>query len=234
MSPSAALTGTLDDFLLPDLLALLAGTGQTGVVEFSGTTPGMIVLVGGELTLALSEAGPTLQQVAIGSGITTADGWESAHLNSLKGTPLVDALIAGGADPDFLGAVLYEQTVGAVFEFLLPSSDRFAFLPGATHRLGERYRLPVDEVLAAAEQRVEAWKIIAEAVPSTSMVMRLVRALPAESVTIDGGDWRVLSLVDGHASIATIVRTLGMSAFAVCGILHRLLQAGLVEAAPGT
>ena len=231
MSPSAALSGTLTDLPLADLFTLLARTRQTGVVEFSGATPGMIVFIDGAVTLALSDTGPTLQQVVIGSGITTVDGWETAHLTSLKGTPLTDALTAEGADPEFLETILYEQTVGAVFEFLLPSGDEFAFLAGASHPIGARYRFATDALLAEAEQRVEVWKVIAEVIPSTSSIMRLARDLGVASLTIDAGDWRVLSLVDGRASIADIVRTLGMSAFAVCGVLHRLAIAGAVEPA---
>jgi hypothetical protein len=64
--------------------------------------------------------------------------------------------------------------------------------------------------------------------------MRLARELPRAKLTVTADEWHVLSRVDGNATIADIIRELGMSAFAVCAVLHRLLQAGAVEQAPDT
>ena len=52
----------------------------------------------------------------------------------------------------------------------------------------------------------------------------------APTITIAAEDWRILALVDGRSSVADIIGSLGMSAFAVCGVLHRLMTAGAVEA----
>src|SRR5207253_2812122 len=106
------------------------------------------------------------------------------------------------------------------------------FLEGATHPLGDRFRFAPADLLAEADQRVHVWRVIAESIPSTAAVMRLVRELAPASVTIGRDDWRVLSLVDGHTTIADLIRALGMSAFAVCVVLHRLVQQGVVEQVP--
>lgn len=229
MSSRAALSGSLRDLPLPDLLALVGATHQPGVVEFSGIGSGLLVLAPDGITLALSDAGPTLQQVVVGSGLTDSDGWEAAHLAALKGTALAQALVDGGVEPDRLESVLREQIVGALFELLVAADAEFAFLPGATHPIGAVYVFPTDELLADAQARLEAWKIIAEAIPSVSTVMRLTRELPHPDVTISGDDWRVLARVDGRTSIEALIRELGMSSFAVCGVLHRLVLAGAVE-----
>ena len=71
-----ALRGTVDELPLPDLLHLLESTKQSGMVELTGNNPGVIVFEGGEVTLALSAMGPTLQQVFIGSGLTTGEVWD--------------------------------------------------------------------------------------------------------------------------------------------------------------
>jgi hypothetical protein len=71
--------------------------------------------------------------------------------------------------------------------------------------------------------------MIADAIPSTAMVMRLCYEAPQEVVSIPADDWRVLAWVDGQRSIAELIRALGMSAFAVCAVLHRLLVSGIVE-----
>jgi hypothetical protein len=232
MSPRAALSGSLQELPLVDLLPLLSGKQRNGVVELSGASAGVVVIDGGAVTLALADDGPTLQQVIVGSGIASADGWEQAHNASLLGTGIADALLDGGADDGMLEVVLREQTVGALFEFLLPSDTDFVFLEGATHPIGSRYRFDAGQLLDEASARVEGWKVIAETIPSTAMVMRIARELREPSISIAAEDWRVLALVDGRTTVADIIRALGMSAFTVCGVLHRLAHAGCVEPVP--
>jgi hypothetical protein len=227
-----ALQGTVGDLPLADLLQLLAGTGQTGILELTGETPGLVAFHEGSVTLAISAMGPTLQQVFIGSGLTTAEQWEELTAAADGGTPLSTSLLASGVDEERLRAVLYDHTVGAVFELMLPSEDAFAFVAGEHHPIGTAFPFPVDELLEDAGQRVEAWKVIADAIPSTSIRMRLARDIPRAKLTVSADEWHVLSRVDGRATIADIIRELGMSAFAVCAVLHRLLQAGAVEPAP--
>jgi hypothetical protein len=221
--------GSLDTLSLPDLLQLLSSTNQSGVIEFRGRTPGVLVLNSGKVVLGLSEGGPTLQQVFIGSGLTTADGWWAASERARATGSLADAVIEAGASPDQVRDVLYEQTVSVTFELLLPSDDEFVFTPGATHPIGATFRFEPDELLADATARVEAWKQIADAVPSTSVVMRPVRVAPTEEVTLSAQEWAVLALLDGRRSVAELVHELGMSAFTVCFVLHGLRTAGLVE-----
>ncbi len=231
MSNRAALSGSLTDLPLGDLLALLSGPTHSGVVELAGAAGGLIVIEKGAVTLALADDGPTLAQVAIGSGLATPEMWEHAYATALKGRSLAAALIDEGVDPATLESVLRDHVVGALFEFLLPSDTSFAFLPGATHMIGTRYRFEAQALVADAARRVEVWKTVAESIPSTAMVVQLSRSLPGDSITISTEDWRVLSLVDGRTSVADIVRSLGVSAFTVCEVLHRLLQSGCIEAA---
>ena len=139
--------------------------------------------------------------------------------------------MAEGADPGELEAALREQAVSALFEFVLPSETRFSFVPDAHHPLGDRFTFSSPQLIDEASRRIDAWRVIADAIPSTAMVMRLVPEAPSAIVSVPADDWRVLSLVDGHRSIAGIIESLGMSAFAVCGVVHRLILSGLVESA---
>lgn len=228
----ADLQGTVAELPVADLLALLAGTRQTGLLELTGANPGVVAFEDGAITIALSAMGPTLQQLCIGSGLTTAERWDEVVATADAGGSLADALVSSGVDEERAQAVLYDHTVGAVFELMLPSDDSFAFKAGERHPIGDRFAFPVDEVLADAGQRVDAWKVIAEAIPSVSMCMRLTRHLPRNELLITADQWHVLSRVDGRATIADIIRELGMSAFAVCAVLHHLLVAGAVEPVP--
>jgi hypothetical protein len=229
MPASNALSGSLRDLPVADLLSLLADTGQTGILELRGAVPGFIALDHGWLTLAAAGESLSLQQVVVGSGIASVDEFQQAHLSSRRGVPLVDALIRRGARADRLESVLREQIVGALFEFVLPSDTYFVFLPNLVHPVGNRFRFHPGEVVTEAARRIAAWRMIADAIPSTAMVMRLCPEAPGEVVSVSADDWRVLARVDGHHTIAELIRSLGMSAFAVCAVLHRLLVSGIVE-----
>lgn len=231
LTARVALTGTLSDLPLGDLLAWVGSADPLGVVELSGGAAGTIVLVDGHIALASADDGPTLEQMVIGSGAISAEGWAGAHAAVRAGRDLADALVDEGADPERLDAALREQTVGALFEFLVPGETAFAYLPGATHALGGRFAFDPAEVIDEALARVAAWKVIAEAIPSTSATMRLARQIDPPSIAITAEDWRILALVDGRSTVADIINDLGMSAFAVCGVLHRLMISGAVEIA---
>jgi hypothetical protein len=230
MSNKAALTGTLSDLPLADLLAWVGGANPLGVVELAGGAVGSIVLVDGRIALATADDGPTLAQMVIGSAAISADGWDAAQARVREGHDLAEALVEAGADPERLVGALREQTVGALFEFLVPGETRFTYVPGASHPLGGRFSFEPGDVIDEARARVGAWKVIAAAIPSTSVVMQLTRQLDTPSIAITAEDWRILALVDGRSSVADIISNLGMSAFAVCGVLHRLMMAGAVEA----
>jgi hypothetical protein len=229
VSPAAALTGSLRELELAEILEWVAVAGRDGVVEFRGAAPALLALHRGDIVVALADDGPSIHQTMVGSGVATEEMWDEAHRSSLRGSTLADALVEAGADPDRLDAALFDQSAGTVMELLLPSDTTFAFLPGATHPVGHRYRHPAGEVIAEARRRVEAWKDISGTIPSTALVMRLAPEPPGErSVTVDADDWRVLARVDGHRSVADVISELGMSAFTVCAVLHRLAGQGLV------
>ncbi len=230
MTARAALTGTLRDLPLADLLAWVGRADPRGVVSLSGGAAGTIVLVEGRIALATAADGPTLAQMVIGSAAITSDGWDTAQVAVRSGRDLADALLDAGADEARLVGALREQTVGALFEFLVPGETAFAYHAGESHALGGRFAFEPAEVIAEAQARVGAWKVIAEAIPSVSVVMHLARQLDTPSIAITAEDWRILALVDGRSSVADIISKLGMSAFAVCGVLHRLMMAGAVEA----
>ena len=231
MSGRAALSGDLADLPLLDLLAWVGAASPRGTIELAGGAVGTIELVDGRIALASADDGPTLAQMVIGSGAISADGWESSSRAADGGADLADALIDAGADPELLAGALREQTVGALFEFLVPGETSFTYTPEASRSLGGRFAFESADVVDEARARVEAWKVIAEAIPSVSVVMRLTRQLDAPTISVAADDWRILALVDGRATVADIIRELGMSAFAVCGVLHRLMLAGAVEAA---
>jgi hypothetical protein len=229
MSRSTALSGSLRDLPGGELVSLLRATGQTGIVELRGAVPGFVGLDRGWLTVASAGENLSVEHLVVGSGAASPETFRQAQLMTQRGLPLMDALVRCGAPAERLEAVVREQIIGALFELVLPSDTWFVFLPGRVHPIGSRFLFSPAELVAEAVKRVEAWRLIADAIPSTDIVMRLAPEPPEAMVVIPADDWRVLALVDGHSTVADLIRSLGMSAFAVCAALHRLLVSGVVE-----
>jgi len=229
MRPGTSLTGSFATLPLPDLLGFLEARARTGVLAVDGGVAASLTLVEGAVVLGLSADGPSLRQVLIGSGLVDSAGWSAAEAGARTAGSIGEALIAGGVDPARLEHVLREQCIGVVFELLLPDAATFEFADGETHPIGDRFRFPPAELVAEARHRIDGWRPIARSVPSTAAVLRPVRHLATDEVTVGASDWTVLALLDGHRTVADLIAELGVSAFVVCAQLHRLREAGLVE-----
>lgn len=228
--------GTLTELPLADLLRTLARDAHTGVLQVGGSYASQVCVTAGEVYLATSASGPSLRQEVVGAGLVTAAGWDaSEQVARVEGRGLADALMrTGGADPASLRHLVYEHTVTTAFELMIPSADPFRFVPGEAHPFGDAFRFKAEQVLRDAGRRLEAWRAIAEAFPTTDIVLRVAPTLPleADSVTVSATEWQVLARLDGESTISEMIRAVGMSAFTVCSALHRLLTAGAIEIVP--
>ena len=231
MSGGAALTGSLSDLPLVDLIEWVGRANPLGVIELAGGAVGTIVLVDGRIALASAEDGPTLAQMVIGSAAISSEGWDAAQAAAPTGSDLADALIDEGADGDLLRSPRCgSRPSGRSSSSSCPGETTFAYLPGASHALGGRFAFEPSDVIDEAQARVGAWKVIAEAIPSTSVVMRSPASSsrpPSRSPPPTGASWPSSTAARAWPTSSA---SLGMSAFAVCGVLHRLMMAGAVEA----
>jgi hypothetical protein len=224
--------GHLGDVPLSTLLRTLAKSAGGGILHLQGSYASIVCFHEGDIYLAHSESGPSLLQVVTGAGVVSREGWEKAATQLRDGGTLADALLSvGGAEPDVLRAALEQHTVSTLFELLVPSTATFRFAEGETHQLGPRFVFPVEAVLAAAGERLQEFKQIAKAIPSTSVVMAVSPSLPVgvTGISLTAVEWQVLAAVDGKRTIAEITASVGQSAFSVFSALHRLLTAGAIH-----
>ena len=224
--------GHLGDVPLSSLLRMLASAAGRGILHLSGAYESIICFDEGEIYLAHSQSGPSLHQVVTNAGLVDQGGWDKAtELVRQGGTTLTDALVDVGADPAGLSRALEQHTVSTVFELLVPSTATFRFNADETHQLGTRVRFSVEAVLTAAGQRLQEFKEIAKAIPSTSVVMTVSPTLPVGSagISLTAVEWQVLAAVDGQRTVADITSSVGQSAFTVFSALHRLMTAGAVR-----
>jgi hypothetical protein len=88
----------------------------------------------------------------------------------------------------------------------------------------------VSGLLAETERRMAEWREIIAVIPSIEARPRLVPEPPAAGpITLDAGQWRVVTGIDGRRRVSALIRVLDGGEFTICKILRSLVQAGLVE-----
>ena len=234
---ASALVGTLTDLPLPDLLGFLTASGQTGAVHFSGPVPAEVHLEDGRVVFADTHGDPSLERHLVAAGLAAA-AVSTATAAAGRGVPWADALVDAGVPAVEVRGALYDHTVNALFELLVASDDEFSFEAGAESiepgsRVGGRFPMELESLLADAERRRRRWATISASVPSTALVLRIAPALPAAttSVTLSADDWTVLASLDGRRMLSDTVRDLGRTSFSVCETAHRRLGDAVIERA---
>ncbi len=183
----------------------------------------------GAVYLARTPSSADVSSVLFGVGTAT-----EASIIELLGQPDGNAAATlVGDDPEAaatLDRLLHEYNLSALFEMVVPTDATFNFEAGTRHPIGPRFAESVADLIEQANRRLEIWTQIAARIPSTSAVFSLQPALPdgAEERIVTGDEWRYLSLLDGHTSVADVINQTGESAFRVCSSLYRLLLEGLI------
>ena len=175
------LQGSLEEFPLDAVVAMLSRSGQVGALEVSA--PGL---------------GDHPATIWFGDGNVHVPSRDEAV------ETLFQLLVTGGG-----------------FEF--HNADD---VPGGLDEV-----IPAQELLAEVEGRLDEWRVIAELIPSTAVVLRMAPALPhdADDLALTRDEWEVLAQLDGVRSVAEVTRAIGVGAFEVCRLLHGLRAVGAVE-----
>lgn len=236
-SSTSGLEGRLDEVPFADVLRLLQTSQQEGTLHLEGEAATVVVVGADEVCLAASGVNLGLRQAVLGAGLVDSATWDRVSASTAGDTDAGSAiamLVEAGADPDRLRSRLYEHTVTTLFEMLLPSAARFYFTRGESHPFALNPGFPFDDVLADVRRRVEEWREIAKAIPTTTMVLRRTPRLPLSSgpITISPEEYELLGLLDGRRDVTQLVQVLGMSAFRVMTLLHHLMELGAAEALP--
>lgn len=231
-SGTTDLEGRLDEVGFADVLRLVRSSRRSGALHLDDGTEHVVVVLDDD-AVHLATSGPDgLRAAVLGGGLVSSDTWDEVLVASEAGEPGtgVERLVAAGADRDRLRARLYEHTVSTLFELLLPSAARFRFVNGESHPFAWTTGFPFDDVLDDVTHRVEEWRKIAAAIPSTTMVLRRAPRLPASSgpITLSPEEFELLGLLDGRRDVAGLISAMGMSAFRVMTTLHHLMELGAV------
>lgn len=203
----AALEAQLDEFSLDILLGLITGSRRSGVLEVDGPRPSLLYFAEGDLCGGESLDDPTLRDA-----LRAADA-------------------SAGSHPGDLRDMVEDHLITALAATLIPGGATVRFRPGPADAELSRFRFRVPAMLESARARVEAWRVIADVIPSTDLVLHLATDLPPtlDQVLIERTDWQILSGVDGRRTVADLVGRSGRSAFETCSSLYRMIVLGVLE-----
>lgn len=124
------------------------------------------------------------------------------------------------------------EAFDALFRLLRVDDGEFTFDSDAPTPEGSRLAGEASDVASAlerAEARLGEWREIVAVVPSLEHRVHLVDEPPADSVTLDRAQWKLVVAVGAGGSIADVLSARCLDEFEGCRAVRDLVQASLVE-----
>jgi len=136
------------------------------------------------------------------------------------------------------GATVAAETTGPdtdlldqLVELLRTPAGTFEFVEGESPR-PDRVVAPQADLLPRAVDRLHEWTALADAVPSLTLVVKLLNA-DGEDVQLSSPAWSLsVAVSSGHASVAAAAKHLRWSAFKTCKAVRELVDAGRATLVP--
>lgn len=228
------LEGTLDAFSLPDIFQLLSYTKKTGTLHLrSSDRHGLVHVRDGAVTGARSDVSrQELGRRLVGSGLVDDEALACAaeQLADDPSRGLGRLLVEKASlDADLVRGLAAEQATDAVFDLLRWPDGDFSFLVDEADPDDLGARLLIGAVVEEGRRRLELWGSLVESVPASDTVLHLHTSPPAD-FAVSRDEWTLLSLVDGHRTVADLVALAGRGEYAVVSALAGLVSRGLLAA----
>jgi hypothetical protein len=232
------LEGRLGDFTLPDILRLLAFTTKSGRlwVTHEGTQARVGVLEGRIRDASADTSGLGLARRLLGQELIdgeTLDGVLTSFETMPTDLELARHLVEGDLlDAGVVADLAREQVIDALFALLRWPDGAFRFEAQTAEQRGPSVldlALTVDDALDEVERRVEAHAAVEERTGSPESVVTIRRpGRERAEVGLSPEGWTLLALVDGHRTVADLVRLSGQGAYRTRRTLASLLDEGIV------
>jgi hypothetical protein len=134
---------------------------------------------------------------------------------------------AGAVDGDLLRAMVSEQAVDAVFDFLRWADGDFSFSIDEPGPDDIGVTLGVEDLVNEARGRLESWEHACRVIPSPDTVLVLPVSVN-EDPQLSRAEWSLLALVDGRRTVADLVMLAGRGDFAVVSALATMVERELL------
>ena len=215
------LSGSLDDFPLPDVLRLLSRGSKHGVLHVYGdVVRGRVYLDEGKISYATTRS---TDDFAEGSG---AENRENTDRRRLK----LDEV--GNEDPELFTDFLKLQITEVLVRLGRETSGSFVFQNGVVPQEAIKEPFSVDDILAGAEAELKEWHRIEAIIGTTSQPMTMVTPIDEErSITLSGIEWNTVGILATHATTREVAERQQIFEIVAGRIIARLVEEGLVEVA---
>ena len=122
----------------------------------------------------------------------------------------------------------------AVYALAIWSQGDFKFEPGVATEVQTISKSNTNLLMEAA-RRLDEWRVLSKKIPATEMVPEFVVQDNREGqISLNTGEWLILSKVDGQRSIKGIASASGLSVFDTSKLLYSLIVSGLIRLREGT
>jgi hypothetical protein len=231
------LEGSLDAFSLPDIFQLLSFTKKSGGLHLRRSDArGCVYFSDGAVTAATSDEGRQSLARRLIAASVVADADLAAAVTRAEaesGVGVARALLdAEAVEAETLRTLANENTIDAVFDFLRWSDGDFSFSPDEQGPDDVGIALPVEDVVAAARSRLEAWDV-ASGVVAPSAVLGVPLSIDDDAI-VTQEEWALLALVDGRRNVGELVELAGQGEFVVVSALAALVERNLLAVLSGT
>jgi hypothetical protein len=215
------LSGSLDDFPLPDVLRLLSKGRKQGVLHVYGdVTRGRVYLAEGRVSYATTRDG---------DDFADSKGSEARQPQERR---RIELSAVQEEDPKQFNEYLRSQIVEVLVRLGRETSGSFVFQNGVSPSEPVDQPLTVDELLSEAEAELKEWTRIESIIGSTGTSLTMIRSVEADQrITIDGTAWNALAVMSGAATARDVAEHLGQFEIAAARTMARLVEQGLVELA---
>lgn len=215
------LSGSLEDFPLPDVLRLLAKGHKDGVLHMYGdVVRGRVYLDDGRISYATTRE---TDDFAEGQG---SEPRKSEDRRRVRLDEVHDD------DPELFGEVLRLQIVEVLVRLGRETSGSFVFQNGVAPQEPVKEPFEVNELLAAAEAELKEWHRIESIIGTTSTPLRMVTGVPDDQkISLDGTAWNALAALGDGDTTRAVAERLNVFEIVAARIMARLVEDDLVEIA---
>jgi hypothetical protein len=227
------LEGSLDAFGIADVLALLRGTGKTGVlhVHVDGAFAELAV-VDGRLAGAVDQDSGRLGLLRrlVAGGLVDEEplAWAAAEA-STSGAGLVRTLIDGGRlDESQVEDVARELVLDVLLEVLERTDGTFSFAVEELPADDPGLRLEPDTAISMVSARTDDWHKALTAVGGFDGVLASSMSVPGD-VQLTPEEWRLSVLADGRRPVRRLCELGGLGRFATVAAIASLCRRGVLH-----
>jgi hypothetical protein len=237
-SVAVAFKGSLKSLTLATILQILSSEGKTGVLEISReqTKSSIYVRRGKIVAASTGQKELRIGQILCDRGLLSRDTLRQVLVKARNTKrPVGEVVVSLG----FVSLMALKEIVRrlareAVLDVFLWEEGTFEFQEGPV-AFDEAMTEEIDpmEIILEAARRMDEWAVMKKIIPSDTVVFQVSDQAREQGrkITLEAGELRLLSMLDGQKSVRDVVRESGSEEFDVYKTLYTMATSKLIRTA---